>query len=98
MKLGRSLNLGVDTRRNTARRRRQAADRSRDLFGSILIISPTDKNGGHEQGSKNQQQQPDADTHGGHTRGLGDPEPVTIRQNRRDAIDTSRPSFGGRHA
>ena len=63
MKLGRSLNLGVDTRRNAARRRRQATDRGGDLFASILIISPTDKNGGHEQGSKDQQQQPDADTH-----------------------------------
>ena len=76
MELGRSLNLGVDTRRDTARHRRQAADRNRDLLGSILIISPTDKNGGHKQGSKNQQQEPDADTHGGYTRGLGDPEPV----------------------
>ena len=25
---------------------------------------------------RQQQQEPDADTHGGHTRGLGDPEPV----------------------
>ncbi len=74
MELGRSLNLGVDTRRNTARRRRQAADRSRDLLASILIITPADKDSGHKQGSKDQQQQPDADTHGGHTRGLGDPE------------------------
>ena len=74
MELGRSLNLGVDTRRNTARRRRQAADRRGDLLASILIITPADKDSGHEQGSKDQQQQPDADTHGGHTRGLGDPE------------------------
>ena len=56
MELGRSLNLGVDARRNTARHRRQAADGGRDLLASILIISSADKNGGHKQGSKDQQQ------------------------------------------
>jgi hypothetical protein len=97
MKLGRSLNFGVDACRYAARHRRKAADRNPDLFASILIISPTDEDRWHEQGAKDQQQQPDADTHGGHTRGLGDPEPST-RQNRRDATNTPRPLFGGRHA
>ena len=85
MELGRSLNLGVDTRRNTARRRRQAADGGRDLLASILIISPADKDAGTNKVPRISSRSRTRILMAGTPVVWVTPNPY-IRQNRRDAI------------